>query len=177
MAKSRNEIHFLWFDPGQTATGWAFFSVHRRAFTNHRAKILTNILFWRTGEFTGTEHSQLEQAKQLMYWVRFNPMPFVCPSYIGTEQFDLTQIIGGRELLSPVRINAVLDWECARTTGLTLEYQARSMRTNVTRARLKEWGLHGVKGKDAFAATQHAIVRMRRLKVETNKKPLELKEE
>lgn len=176
MAKSRNEIHFLWFDPGQTATGWSYFSIHRRAFTTPEAKLLANVLFWRTGEFRGTEHEQLERAKQLMYWVRFNPMPFVCPSYIGTERFDLVQTIGGNELLSPVRINAVLDWECKRTTGLTLEYQARSIRTNVTRERLTDWGFP-IRGKDAFAAAQHAIVRMRRLKAETNKRPLELLED
>lgn len=171
MAKTKNEYHILWFDPGEAATGWAYLSIHRRAFTNPHNKLLTNILFWRTGEFRGTERDMLTSAMELMYWVRFSPMPFVCPSTIGTEQFHLGQTIGGRELLSPVRLNAVLDWECLRKTGLTLEYQSPSQRTNVTRERLKLWNLWPVKGKDAFAAMQHAIVRARRLKSEANRKP------
>lgn len=100
---------------------------------------------------------------------------------IVSEDFELTQLIGGANLLSPVRINAVLEYECQRW-GLQLNKQRRSLRTSVTPERLEMYGFKPPgrrwsktsKGKDAFAAMQHAVVWLRRLKEQTRGRPWKL---
>ena len=174
MATNRNEFHIVAFDPGGTI-GWAYLSIHKRAFTSHKNKVLRNILQWDTGEFEGTEHDQIQQAIWLMREARYEPKPFVADTDYVSEAFHLTQIIGGEELLSPVRINAILDWECQRNVGKTLQFQNRNLRTGVTKNRLKLWGLDW-EGKDSFAAMQHAITWLRRVKRESNERPWKLDE-
>jgi hypothetical protein len=149
---------------------------------------------WECGEFIGSEHEQLTQAQLLMRRAKFGDMPYtskadvVSTGYARTdivsEDFELTQTVGGDNLLSPVRINAVLAWE-AQKLAMQLHLQRRSMRTNVTPERLRlagfnspfrrtgEWSKSG-RGKDAFAAMQHAIVWSKRVKTESMRKPWKL---
>lgn len=171
---SRNQFHLVWFDPGGTI-GWAAFSIHKRAFTDPQETILGNLKWWDTGEFTGSEMEQCDKAVALMHRARYGDMPFTVDTEIGSEDFDLVQTLGGKELLSPVRINSILDWECRRLLGLRLILQNRSLRTNVTKPRLKRWGFSW-KGKDSFAAMQHGIVRLRRIKQESLRRPWKLDE-
>ena len=95
---------------------------------------------------------------------------------VVSEDFELVQTIGGKNLLSPVRINAVLDWICQTKFGLKLQTQRRTMRTSVTPDRLREFGFDGRwtktgNGKDKFAAMQHAIVWLRRQKELSRSRP------
>ena len=88
---------------------------------------------------------------------------------------ELTQLIGGKNLLSPVRINAVLNWECYRR-AIKFSVQARQLRTNITRERLKLFGFEGKFRKDEFAAMQHGVVWLRRLKQNSIARPWKLGE-
>lgn len=193
MSRSPNEYNLVTFDPGGTI-GWSHFVLSCRAFSRPEHKVLRFVESWDCGEFSGSEHEQLEEAKRLIHRARFGEMPYVASTDVVTtgysrtdivsEDFELTQTIGGKNLLGPVRINAVLDWECNQL-GMKLTLQRRSMRTNVTPERLKlfgysspfrktgEWSSSG-RGKDAFAAMQHAIVWLRRVKDESKSKPWKL---
>lgn len=167
-----NEYHLVVFDPGGT-TGWARFVVNFKAFSRPEHKILANLIDWDCGELSGTEHEQCTQAVKLMSDARYR-VSHKQMDVVG-EDFDLTQLIGGNNLLSPVRINSVLAWESAKL-GVEYKLQNRQLRTAVTRERLKLWGFKGSFAKDEFAAMQHGITWLRRLKKETIKIPWKLQD-
>lgn len=172
MAATPNEYHLVAFDPGGTI-GWAHFIVSVKAFSRPEHKVLRYIKSWNCGEFTGQETEQLQAASALIYRAHFDPPPFNTITHVVSEDFELTQLIGGRNLLSPVRINAVLDWEC-RKHGLELNLQARQMRTAVTKERLKLFGFQGSFRKDEFSAMQHAVTWIRRVKQKSRERPWKL---
>ncbi len=158
----------LAFDPGGT-TGWAEFVINPRAFTHPRYKVTANITQWRCGEVPGTDN---EQAVQLRNMIMANA-PFNTKAV--TEDFQLAQLKGkSRDLLSPVRINALISWHCAQSS-IPLHYQNRAARIVVTVERLMAYGFESPmnrngrwvtsgRGKDAFSAMQHGIVYLERLK-------------
>lgn len=177
-----NQYHLISFDPGGT-TGWAHFVLSYRAFSRPEHKVLAHLISWDCGEFTGDEKQQLGLAVGLITrnirGGEFRPRMDV----VG-EHFDLTQLVGGSELLSPVRINAVLDWECGKL-GLRYQEQGRQLRTNKTPERVLTMGFYSPlnrggrwtktgRGKDAFAAMQHGIVWLQRLKRESIGRPWKL---
>lgn len=176
--RNPNEYILLDFDPGAAAMGWAMFGVHVGAFAESRAYIQEHLLWWDCGELTGTENEILNGAIRLIDWVvaraiRNNrPIPPVPALHILSEAFDLTQTIGDNEnLLSPVRQNAVLAWECHKR-GVELRYQGRNLRTAITAERLNLYGFEGRwrttgKGKDKFAAMQHGVTHLKKIKRES----------
>ncbi len=193
MSLRPNEYHLITFDPGGTI-GWSHFILSMRAFSRPEHRVLKFVKSWECGEFTGSEHEQLQSAQRLMWRARFGTMPYtsrtdvVSTGYARTdiisEDFELTQTIGGKNLLGPVRINAVLTWEASKL-AVDLQLQRRSMRTNVTPERLRLFGFESPmnrggkwtttsRGKDAFAAMQHAIVWLRRIKDISKSKPWKL---
>jgi hypothetical protein len=182
---------FIWFDPGGAATGWAHFAIHIRAFTDSRWELLDHVVAWNTGEFRGTETHMARSCVERALWARWGPPSrathFPGRLYVGTEDFDRQpNQRGGKEVLSPVRINAMVEYGLAtQCKGLTLDYQGRSMRTQVTAERLRRWGFEppegyrwGIsgRGKDSFAAMQHIITKMRRVKQDADKRPWSLGE-
>lgn len=182
VANKPNEFHLVSFDPGGTI-GWAHFRLNCQAFSRPEHKVLGNLLSWDCGEFSGTETEQISQAVALIHRAHYKPMPYTTKMCVLSEDFALAQLIGGKELVSPIRINAVLDWEC-RKQGLVLDLQDRSQRVQITPDRLhlfgfspppprKRWGTTGA-GKDMFAAMQHGIVKLRRIKEQSRKWPWKL---
>lgn len=184
MVHELNEFYLVAFDPGGTL-GWARLDLSVKAFSRPEHKVLANVLDWDCGEFTGTENENLNAASLLIFDDALWSGPYQPNVQFLTEDFDLVQTIGGKTLLSPVRINAVLDWEVSKV-GRKLNYQNRAMRVSMTADRLTKagfknplrpetgtWSKTG-KGKDAFAALQHAIVWLRRLKQESLGKPWKL---
>src|ERR1700755_2394176 len=164
-----NEYHIIAIDPGGT-TGWAHLVCDYRAFSRPDHKALAYLKSWDCGEFSGAESGQCERAVSLIHRaIGDTPQStFRNRTDVVGEDFDLVQTIGGHDLLSPVRINAVLAWEC-RKQALTYTLQNRSLRTNITAAQLNLFGFEGRwtktgKGKDMFAAMQHAVVWLRRQK-------------
>lgn len=193
MARQPNEYHLVVFDPGVTI-GYAHFTLDCRAFSRPEHKVLRWLVDWECGEFEGTENEQVAECSRLVWRAKFGDMPYNTMTDVlsmgmtrddfVSEDFELTQMIGGKNLLSPVRVNAKLDWECHRW-GLTLHLQKRSLRTNVTPERLTMMGFRsptnrrGVwtktsKGKDMFAAMQHGIVWLRRQKEISRGRPWKL---
>jgi hypothetical protein len=170
-----NDYNLVVFDPGGT-TGWAQFIVDSRAFSRPEHKVLQWMYYWTCGELTGPEHEQLISAQQLIHnAVNYNK-PFVNRTEIVAEDFELTQLVGGKNLLAPVRINAVLDWQC-RQYGLQLYLQKRQMRTSITRERLALFGFGTGFKKDEFAAMQHGVTWLRRIKQQSLSKPWKLANE
>lgn len=169
-----NEYHLVAFDPGGTI-GWAYFIVDFQAFTAPKNKVLRYVKSWECGEFEGSESEQCAEALKLTVLasraVRFD---------IISEDFDLVQLVGGKQLLSPVRINAVIGYACYKL-GTELHLQSRTLRTGVTPERLELFGFRPKpparkwtktsKGKDAFAAMQHGVVWLRRTKEISRGKP------
>lgn len=182
MALHPNEFHLVSFDPGGII-GWAHFIIHCRAFSRPEHTVLGNLQSWDCGEFSGTETEQLTAAIALISRAHFQPMPYTTRTKVLSEDFSLTQLIGGKELVSPIRINAVLDWEC-RKQGLELELQDPTQRTQITPDRLlamgfeppgrkRRWSPHGA-GKDAFSAMQHGVTKLRRIKQASMSRPWKL---
>lgn len=181
-----NQYQVTVFDPGAVATGWARFSVDFRAFSRPENKLLRWVDDWDCGEIRGPEHEMLSQCvSRIGLMLSDNGGVPYLQAQVVSEDFELTQLIGGQNnLLSPVRINAVLQWECTNR-AIKFALQRRNMRTSVTPERLKLFGFkprHGKrwttssKGKDEFAAMQHAIVWLRRLKAESKTHPWRLME-
>ncbi len=174
MAATRGQYHVVAFDPGGVM-GWAAFSLSKLAFVDRDATLLEHLHWWDTGEFEGEERSILRQAVELCRKAKYGSMPFNADTDVVSEDFDLVQTVGGKELLSPVRQNAVLDW-ALKEMGIPFHLQNRSMRTNVTTERLKRWGFKAA-GKDSKAALQHGIVYLRRRKQESILRPWKITEE
>jgi hypothetical protein len=177
-----NEYHATIFDPGGAATGWAHFCVDFRAFSRPEHKILRFLKYCDCGEFTGTEAQILKQGVAHIDHT-LSPQGYdanyMFYDVIG-EDFELTQMIGGKNLLSPVRINAVLDWECQKR-GIKYQYLARQLRTGTTKKRLELYGFGSKwtttgKGKDKFAAMQHGIYWLRHIKDLSKRRPWKLSE-
>lgn len=178
-----NEFVLLWFDPGGAAAGWAMFGIHVRAFARPEAKILQNLLWWDCGEFTGTETAIIGRMVSTIEWciarakIANRLVPPTPGLVIGTEDFDLTQTIGSSEnLLSPVRQNAVLEWECHKRGFIGFKYQNRNARMSITADRLNLYGFEGNwrtsgKGKDQFAAMQHGVVQLKSIKRQSISSP------
>lgn len=169
MTTDPNEYHLAFFDPGGTI-GWSYFVLDCHAFSRPENKVLANLKSWDCGEFSGTENEQCQAAVDLINHARYGDMPFHSRTHIGGEDFELTQLIGGANLLSPVRINAVLTWECAKL-GLPYFLQKRNERTGITRERLTAFGFRGKFRKDEFAAMQHGVTWLRKVKRNSIRQP------
>lgn len=160
--------NLVMFDPGGV-TGWAAFQLHLDAFMYRDALVLKNVKWWDTGELDETMHWQVTSAANMVQKARYNEDPFSITEAVA-EGFELRQTIGGDDLLIPVRFSAKLEWELDTRQGIRLQYQSPSMRTNVTRDRLRRMGFTW-KGKDSFAAMQHAITWLKREKDISRRSP------
>lgn len=175
MSVRPNEFRLLALDPGGR-TGWAECSVDFRAFSRPEHKVLANLNWYESGYLTGTEFEQLTVLERLVTDLHWDSMPFTPKSQVVSEDFDLVQLKGGKELLSPVRINSVVAWFCM-TKGVAFDLQARQLRTSVTKERLKLFGFEGRYQKDEFAAMQHMVTYLRRLKQKSLSAPWKLEDE
>lgn len=163
-----NEYHLITFDAGSGATGWTWFVVDYHAFSRPENKLWDWTKSWDCGEFRGTEMEILKQCVNLVKEAH-NFVSYLSLEVVA-EDFELTQLIGGKNLLSPVRINSVIQWECYQI-AIPFHTQQRQLRTNVTRQRLKLFGFDGKFRKDEFSAMQHAVVWLRRLKQKSREMP------
>ena len=139
-------------DPGGT-TGWCVVGVHPDALSGDpEIRILENVEFWTCGQFEGAENDQSDEIVELVAtW----------PSArLVLEEFILRKPSMGRELLSPVRISAVIDW-AVRPRYWVRQQPALAM-TTITDDRQKDMGLW-VPGKEhARDAIKHAFTFLKR---------------
>lgn len=149
----------LAIDPGGT-TGWAVMSVHAEALCAPRVSILNNIEHWSHGEIGGPEAEQVTQIMGI-----YEQWPGAC---LLIEDFILRKMLMSRELLSPVRITAMLSYACfLGGYAYYLQNGGYAMST-ATDSRLKEWGLYERAGgmRHARDADRHAITWLRQCKTE-----------
>jgi len=171
-----NEYRLTVIDPGGTI-GWAHFVIDVRAFSRPEHRILHWIKDWDHGEFVGAERDTVQRVVSMLNLTidpAFGGVSYLM-SEVVCEDFELKQLVGGKNLLSPVRINAIIEWECQKR-AIRFNTQMRHMRTSVTRERLEMFGFGRGFKKDEFAAMQHAIVYMRQMKAKSKRHPWKLSE-
>lgn len=143
------------FDPGGT-TGWAVFSVHEIAMLDPEYPILSNVDFWQAGQFSGPLNSQASEMVGLAE--AWDEADLVC------EDFLLKAFLPGREVLDPVRLNAIFEFA---VSPRPVSYQMPGLALgSITDDRLKDMGYYNpLIGKEhARAAVKHALVWLRRRK-------------
>lgn len=185
MTDATNEYHLTTFDGGGT-TGMAHFCVDFHAFSRPEAKVLRWLKWWVSAEYTGTEFEVYQQAvNHISNAVSDSGLGASYLAYdVVAEEFQLTQLIGGENLVSPLRFNSVMAWECHKR-AIKFQLQARQMRTQITPDYLARAGFinpfrrdgkwsDSSRGRNAFAATQHGVEFLRRIKAESRKRPWKL---
>lgn len=140
------------FDPGG-ATGVVTFIID---WAQEIGNPLSRILRWNTHLIEGNDREQ--NSKILSYLVN---NPYKNRHAVVSEDFILDTFTMDRDLLSPVRRNAVLDWFC-QVNKIPLHYQTREMAmSTATNERLTKWNFY-VTQKDVRAAVKHGLTFIRR---------------
>lgn len=143
------------FDPGET-TGWAVFAVRRSAIDNYTKKILSNIVWWSTGEFEGKEDLQVDEMMLLIdAWPQ---------ARIVSESFVLRKFSRDEELLSPVRILSKLEYGLHLRGAALITQQPSLAKTTITDDRLKALGFWTGLSTHQRDAVRHGFTWMRRAK-------------
>lgn len=146
-------------DPGGT-TGWSVISVHPESLAYPDIPILNNIEHWSHGQIVGDENDQAAEILGLI-----DTWPGCAVLF---EDFILRTSVTSREVLSPVRITARVEF------GLYLSAQpvpffrqlpseAKSIATD---ERLKMWGFYERSGgmQHARDADRHGLTWLRKCK-------------
>jgi hypothetical protein len=154
-------IHVMGIDPGAT-TGWYNITIPRLCiFGDEEAKILEVDY----GEFTGDEAHQAVELARLAREIQSMDYKYGPALIVEAWDVDPTFKSTDQEVLSPVRIGAMLTLlKHQRQLGdCTLHFQSRALAFGTaTDERLQKWKLW-VKGSDHIrAASRHAIVALRR---------------
>lgn len=142
----------LSLDPGGT-TGWSIFGIHPDAMSGDPAiQVVPNVEFWLAGQFEGEEHDQADEIVDLVgHWPSAR---LVC------EDFILRKHSQARELLSPVRLTAVVSW-AIRPRYLVLQQPSLAM-TTITDERQKAMGFWLPGQQHARDAIKHNLTFLKR---------------
>lgn len=151
------------FDPGGI-TGWSVIKVHPEALCT-AAPILGNIEHWAHGQIISPANDTAEQAC-------VDDMVALVAQWPGCavliEDFILRMLTTGRDLLSPVRLTAMLCYALNKELGIEVTHrqQPSEAKTVATDERLKNWGLYERDGglEHARDADRHAILWLRKAK-------------
>lgn len=154
-------LHILGIDGGGT-TGWARLTVPRASvYGSEPGKILS----WDQGQFYGDENRQVDEICRLARETQ--SLDYNIGPAIVVEDFILSTHVRGEQVLSPVRVNAKIDYaiHLGRAGDSRLTIQNRQIaKTTATDDRLKAWGLY-VRGEEhARDAMRHAVTALRRAK-------------
>ena len=150
-------------DPGGT-TGWSVICVEQDALSDPDVSILRSIAHKAQGQVDLVDED--EHVGVLVELLAAWPYAAVV-----VEDFILRKYVKGRELLSPVRITAKVEYcfkrglEGIDPPGRRIWLQQPGMAmSTATDARLKDWGLYVSAGGEEHArdATRHAITFLRR---------------
>lgn len=146
-------------------TGWSIIKVHPEALTDPKAKILGNIEHKAHGQID-TRNSvtgEMECIDQALDIAEQWP-----GAAILMEDFILRMMTRGRELLAPVRLNAMYDFGLHTHLGVDVTHrqQPSEAKSVCTDERLKAWDFYESKGglEHARDADRHAILFLRKAK-------------
>lgn len=155
-------IEVLTFDPGGT-TGWAWMRIPIvKLLEQTDFASLYNAIEWDCGELTGTENWQADQAIGM---VELRP-----GCGVVVEDFVLHKFNRDRELLSPVRVTAKIEYGVymlnrvapgGRTHGYAVQSLSDANKA-MPDARLQETGFWEVGKEHARDATRHGVTFLRR---------------
>lgn len=152
-------------DPGGT-TGWSVMCVEADALVDPDVSILRSIAHRATGQVDlGNEDAHAAQLVELLAaW----PLAAVV-----IEDFTLRTFKMSRELLSPVRLTAKIEYvlyqgleDCEPAGRRVFKQQPSQAKSTATDERLRQWGLYIREGgmEHARDADRHAITFLRRAK-------------
>lgn len=159
MEKNMSDVFptVIGLDPGGT-TGWSVMCVHPLSLVDNALSVLDNITYWQQGEFTGTEWSHVQEIETLVdVWQNAS---------IVIEDFILQQFNQSRDLLSPVRLTAAIEYELWKDSRHSFRQTPAAAKTTCTDERLRQWGYYKSAGGEGHArdATRHALLFLRRAK-------------
>lgn len=170
-----NSATVIAIDPGGT-TGWSLISVHPESLTAPDASILENIFMHQHGQVDCGSHrgnlgtslhagiSTDGEFSGVYDLAKFcNTWP--CAAVV-VEDFHLRQFRKDRDLLSPVRVTAALEY-CLWRKGRDAHFQTPADAKRVcTDERLKRWKMYDPVGSMVHArdADRHALLFLRRCK-------------
>ena len=154
-------------DAGGT-TGWSIMQVHPESLVDPDVPILANMEHWAHGQIVsnGPGGKYSKEMEDLAVDELLELAEIWGGAVWVLEDFILRKPSMARELLTPVRLNAVLGYELA-LMEINIVYQmADFAKRTASDARLKEWLLYERSGgmQHARDADRHSIVLLRRLK-------------
>lgn len=157
-------------DPGES-TGWACIWWDPAVLWDPTQSIVRSHVAWRAGTISNA--SENEQAAFVLRHLRKYGSGSEGAAVV-LEQFILRKMVSSDPvLLSPVRLNAMLDfslWRGLRVHGgesrrWSASYQSPSDAKNIcTDARLKDWLMYAPGPDHARDATRHAALHLRKLR-------------
>lgn len=160
MSLSSTQPTVLAFDPGGT-TGWSLLTVPAKMLVSRECsltKLFESRLDWKHGQICGPEPVQTTEMLRLC---RLNRR-----ACILVEDFTLRMFNQDKEILSPVRLTAMLDYalHSRYDTRTTFRQQPSEAMDVVTDAYLKQLGLYERKGGMGHArdADRHAVLWLRK---------------
>lgn len=145
-------------DPGGT-TGYSVMSVHPLSLVDGDVSILENVGHWSHGQIVGDENSQAAEVLGLI-----DAWPGCC---VLIEDFILRVSSGDRDVLSPVRITAKIEFGLFLAGDVPHFRQMPSEAKSVaTDDRLKSWGFYQREGglEHARDADRHSLSWLRKCK-------------
>lgn len=164
-------------DPGGT-TGWSVMVVHPEALIAPDVPILTNIEHWANGQIGAKPellNAKKPDVRELAAEERrcvntllsdvVRRWPGAC---LLIEDFVLRKMSKSRDLLSPVRLTAALEY-AVELEGLSMTYQRQApseAKATATDDRMKKWKLYRRAGgmEHARDADRHSITFLRKCK-------------
>lgn len=151
------------FDNGGMS-GWSAWTIHPEALMDPEVKILDNVEHHTWGEIDARgPDAEVACVREEIEIVRGFP-----GSAVLMEDFILRMYSKGRDLLTPVRLNAMLDYALETQLGVCVTHrqQPSEAKSVVTDARLKIWGFYTSAGGQEHArdADRHAILFLRKAK-------------
>lgn len=146
-------------DPGGT-TGWSVLGVHPEALCEPDVAILNNIEHWSHGQIGGDEN---DQAAELLGLI--DSWPGCCVLF---EDFILRTSVSSREVLSPVRLTARVEFGLHLSGGdiPVFKQMPSEAKSVVTDERLRQWGFYQREGglEHARDADRHGLTWLRKCK-------------
>lgn len=152
-------------DPGGM-TGWSIMVVHPESLSDPKVSILANIEHREHGQI-GCGDPLTDEGERKCVAALLSIIANWDGACVVIEDFHLRKMAKNRELLSPVRLTAMLEWELHGTGAVTVLRQQPSIAmTTATDVRLKDWGLYQRAGGQGHArdADRHSITHLRRCK-------------